>query len=60
MIIMVMIVIIIIINNNNNNNNNNKDFAIKITHKRKIKTKTVLDGVAALNIIKNLGTRSIH
>ena len=52
-----MIVIILI---NNNNNNNNKDFAIKITHKRKIKTKTVLDGVGALNIIKNLGTRSIH
>ena len=46
-----MIVIILI---NNNNNNNNKDFAIKITHKRKIKTKTVLDGVGALNIIKNL------
>ena len=56
---MIMIVIIVI-NNNNNNNNNNKDFAIKITHKRKIKTKTVLDGVGALNIIKNLGTRSIH
>ena len=48
-----MIVIILI--NNNNNNNNNKDFAIKITHKRKIKTKTVLDGVGALNIIKNKG-----
>ena len=53
-----MIVIIVI--NNNNNNNNNKDFAIKITHKRKIKTKTVLDGVGALNIIKNVETRSIH
>ena len=47
-----MIVIILI--NNDNNNNKNNDFVIKITHKRKIKTKTVLDGVCALNIIKNL------
>ena len=61
MIIMIMImIVIIVINSNNNNNNSNKDFALKITHKREIKTKTVLDGVGALNIIKNLGTRSIH
>ena len=60
MIIIIMIMIVIIVINSNNNNNSNKDFALKITHKREIKTKTVLDGVGALNIIKNLGTRSIH
>ena len=62
-VIIIIIIIIIIINNNNNDDNNKKkkkNFAIKITHKRKIKTKTVLGGAGALNIIKNLGTRTIH